>query len=80
MFKTSLCLPDLPRRQEFVIDLRSCVEATGGWEGGREVESLPEKRALFCPVSTSTLDSKKGFRREICSVTRGGVWKVLYQF
>lgn len=29
MLKTSLCLPDLPRRQELAIDLRCSVEATG---------------------------------------------------
>ena len=29
MLQTSLCLPDLPRRQELAIDLRCSVEATG---------------------------------------------------
>lgn len=37
------------------------------------MESLPDKRANFSLVSTSTLDSPKEFRREICPVSRGGV-------
>lgn len=43
------------------------------WEGSWEVESLPDKRANFSLVSTSTLDSPKEFRREICPVSWGGV-------
>jgi len=35
MLKTSLCLPDLPRRQEIAIDLRCSIEVTGD---GREAE------------------------------------------
>lgn len=51
-----------------------------GWEGGWDVESLPEKRVIISPVSTSTVDFKQEFQREICPVTWGGVWSVLYQF
>ena len=29
VLQTGLCLPDLARRQEFVLDLRCCVEVTG---------------------------------------------------
>lgn len=36
-----------------------------GWDGVWEVESLPEKRANFNPVSTSISDSQKEFRRVI---------------
>lgn len=48
-----------------------------GWEGGWVVESLPEKRANFNPVSTSISDFQKEFRREICPVTWGGVRKAV---
>lgn len=61
MLKTSLCLPDLPRRQELAIDLRCSVDATGD---GREAERWNRCRTngqLSAPYPPELLISRKSF-------------------
>ena len=73
MLKTSLCLPDLPRRQELAIDLRCSVDATGD---GRDAERWNRCRTngqISAPYRPQLSISKGVSVRNMCPVTRGGV-------
>ena len=69
MLKTSLCLPDLPRRQELVIDLRCSIEVTGGgWESERwnRCWTNGQISALYRPQQSI---SKKSFSEKYVRLT-----------
>ena len=75
MLQTSLCLPDLPRRQELAIDLRCSVEVTGG---GREFERWNRCRTngqISAPYRPQLSISKRSFSEKyvrLAEVEYGG--------
>lgn len=61
MLKTSLCLPDLPRRQELAIDLRCSVEVTGEGRVAERWNRCRTNGQISAPYRPQLSISKRSF-------------------
>ena len=67
MLKTSLCLPDLPRRQELAIDLRCSVKATGDGRVAERWNRCRTNGQISAPYRPQLSISKRSFSEKYVS-------------